>query len=56
LALRLVHLHGGRLKLASRLGHGTVVTVTLPRKRLRSPGKLQTDVGAAPDTLAISAH
>jgi PAS domain S-box-containing protein len=28
---RLVRLHGGELKIASQLGHGTQVTVTLPR-------------------------
>ncbi len=56
LALRLVHLHGGRLKLASRLGYGTVVTVTLPPKRSRLPGKLRAqDVGAESHVLAISA-
>jgi PAS domain S-box-containing protein len=29
---RLVRLHGGRLELASKLGQGTVATVTLPRR------------------------
>jgi signal transduction histidine kinase len=39
LAARLVELHDGRLKLSSRLGHGTTVSVTLPpgRSRWRHP-------------------
>jgi signal transduction histidine kinase len=30
----LVELHGGTLRIDSRLGHGTIVTVTVPRHRV----------------------
>ncbi|GAB2175488.1 MASE3 domain-containing protein [Dongia sp. agr-C8] len=33
----LVEMHGGTLSIASKVGRGTVVTVTLPRERLRVP-------------------
>ncbi|WP_395023334.1 MASE3 domain-containing protein [Dongia sp.] len=33
----LVEMHGGTLSIASKLGKGTIVTVTLPRERLRVP-------------------
>jgi signal transduction histidine kinase len=35
LSKRLVELHGGALSIESTVGAGTVVTVTLPRERLR---------------------
>jgi len=37
LSKRLAELHGGALSLASRLGHGTRVTVTLPTERQAAP-------------------
>lgn len=37
LARQLVELHGGKLDIASEQGHGTTVTVHLPRHRILSP-------------------
>jgi len=41
IARSLTHLHGGSMKLRSKLGAGTVVRVSLPRDARKATAKLQ---------------
>ena len=36
----MVHMHGGRLRLSSKPGEGTTVTIVLPKERLRPPSDI----------------
>lgn len=36
----MVHMHGGRLRLSSKPGQGTTVTIVLPKERLRPPADI----------------
>lgn len=48
LAKRLVEMHGGRLDLASRLGYGTTVTISLPGARCAAPAAAAVSVPDEP--------
>jgi len=55
LARRLVELHQGRLKIESKLGHGTIVTLTLPNQRwITYPQQHSTD--PSPKTVMENKH